>query len=52
MFHNEAFNISTVEAKMGVLFMNGQEVFILKTTLEELGHVHPQTPIYRYIGRV
>ena len=36
---------SAVEAEMGVLFINGQEVMILRTILKELGHQQPPTPI-------
>ena len=30
---------------MGALFVNGQEVMILRTILEEMGHPQPPTPI-------
>jgi hypothetical protein len=36
---------SAAEAEMGGLFTNGQEAVILRTTLEELGHRQPPTPI-------
>ena len=36
---------SAAEAEMGALFVNGQEAIILRTTLEELGHIQPPTPI-------
>ena len=37
--------VSAVEAEVGGLFLNGQELMILRTTLEELGHQQPPTPI-------
>ena len=36
---------SAAEADIGGLFVNGQEAIILRTTLEELGHIQPPTPI-------
>ena len=36
---------SAAEAKMGALFINGQEVMILRTILEKLGYQQPPTPI-------
>jgi hypothetical protein len=36
---------STAEAEVGALFVNGQEATILQTTLEELSHPQPATPI-------
>ena len=36
---------SAAEAEMGGLFVNGQEAVILRTTLGELGHPQPPTPI-------
>ena len=36
---------SAVEAELGRLFHNAQEVINLRTILEELGHLQPSTPI-------
>ena len=36
---------SAVKEEMGGLFVNGKEAVILRTTLEELGHPQPPTPI-------
>ena len=36
---------STTEAKVGALFYNAQDGTMLRTTLEELGHPQPATPI-------
>jgi hypothetical protein len=36
---------STAEAKLAALFHNGREACPLRTTLEELGHAQPTTPI-------
>jgi len=36
---------STTEAKVGALFYNAQDRTMLCTTLEELGHPQPATPI-------
>jgi hypothetical protein len=36
---------STAEAEVGALFLNGQEITVLRTTLTELGHPQPATPI-------
>ena len=36
---------SAAEAEMGGLFVNGKEAIILRTTLGELGHPQPPTPI-------
>jgi hypothetical protein len=33
------------EAEAGSLFINGKEVTVLRTSLEEIGHVQPATPI-------
>jgi hypothetical protein len=33
------------EAEVGELFMNAKEIFPLRITCEELGHVQPATPI-------
>ena len=37
--------ISTTEAEFGALFVNGQEADPIRTTLQELGHPQPATPI-------
>ena len=37
--------VSEAEAEIGALFVNGQEAIILRTTLEEVGHMQPPTPI-------
>jgi hypothetical protein len=36
---------SAAEAEVGALFLNGQDGVILRTTLEEMGHPQPATPI-------
>jgi hypothetical protein len=36
---------STAEAKVGALFVNGQEATVIRTTLAELGHPQPATLI-------
>eukprot|EP00957_Ditylum_brightwellii_P196121 14943386-Ditylum_brightwellii.AAC.1 len=36
---------SAVEVELGVLFENAKEVVALRTTLRELGHQQPATPI-------
>jgi len=36
---------STVEAKLGALFLNAKEGTVLRTTLEEMGHPQPATPL-------
>eukprot|EP00957_Ditylum_brightwellii_P003199 243834-Ditylum_brightwellii.AAC.1 len=36
---------SAAEAKLGALFENAKEVVALHTTLQELGHQQPVTPI-------
>jgi hypothetical protein len=36
---------SAVEAEIGAIFINAKECAVLRTTLEELGHPHPPTPI-------
>ena len=36
---------SAAEAETGALFVNGQEAIPLRTTLEELGHAQPPTPL-------
>ena len=37
--------VSAAEADMSKLFINGQEAIILRTTLGEIGHPQPATPI-------
>jgi hypothetical protein len=36
---------SATEAKLGTLFLNGKEAAMLRTTLEDMGHPQPATPI-------
>ena len=36
---------SAAESEMGGLFVNGKEAVILRTTLEEIEHPQPPTPI-------
>jgi hypothetical protein len=36
---------SAAEAKIGVLFLKGQEALPTRVTLTELGHMQPATPI-------
>jgi hypothetical protein len=36
---------TAVEAKVASLFLNAQDAIPLRTTLEELGHAQPPTPI-------
>ena len=36
---------SAAEAEMGALFVNGQEVMVLRNILAEMGHPQPPTPI-------
>jgi hypothetical protein len=36
---------STAEAEKGAVFINAKEGAVLRTTLEELGHHHPPTPL-------
>jgi hypothetical protein len=36
---------SAAEAEIGVVFINAKEGAVLHTTLEELGHPHPPTPM-------
>eukprot|EP00957_Ditylum_brightwellii_P073612 5593841-Ditylum_brightwellii.AAC.1 len=36
---------STAEAELGALFKNAKEAVALRTTLQELGHQQPLTPI-------
>jgi hypothetical protein len=36
---------SAAESGIGVLFLNAKEETVLHTTLEELGHPHPPTPL-------
>jgi hypothetical protein len=36
---------SAAEAKVGGLFFNGQDAVPIRTTLEELNHPQPPTPI-------
>ena len=36
---------SAAEAKLGSLFHNGKEVYLLRLALKELGHAQPPTPI-------
>jgi hypothetical protein len=36
---------SAVEAEIGAVFINAKEVDVLRTTLEELGHKQPPTPM-------
>ena len=37
---------SATEAELGALFLNCQEGIIFRTTLEELGHPQPKTPVH------
>jgi hypothetical protein len=37
---------SAVEAELGALFLNCKQATIFQTTLEEMGHPQPQTPIH------
>eukprot|EP00957_Ditylum_brightwellii_P033636 2550201-Ditylum_brightwellii.AAC.1 len=36
---------SAAEVELGALFENAKEVVVLRTTLQELGHQQPATPI-------
>jgi hypothetical protein len=36
---------SAAEAEIGAVFINAKEGAVLRTTLEELGHPHPPTPL-------
>eukprot|EP00957_Ditylum_brightwellii_P099897 7612312-Ditylum_brightwellii.AAC.1 len=36
---------SAAEAELGALFKNAKEAVVLRTTLQELGHQQPATPI-------
>jgi hypothetical protein len=36
---------SAAEAEIGAVFINAKEGAVLRTTLEELGHKHPPTPM-------
>jgi hypothetical protein len=36
---------SAAEAEIGAVFINAKEVAVLRTTLEELGHKQPPTPM-------
>jgi hypothetical protein len=36
---------SAAEAEIGVVFINAREGAVLRTTLEELGHKQPPTPM-------
>eukprot|EP00957_Ditylum_brightwellii_P020574 1550824-Ditylum_brightwellii.AAC.1 len=36
---------SAAEAELGALFENAKEAVVLRTTLRELGHQQPATPI-------
>ena len=36
---------SAAESELGALFLNGQKAVAIRTTLEELGHPQPPTPI-------
>eukprot|EP00957_Ditylum_brightwellii_P157821 12012386-Ditylum_brightwellii.AAC.1 len=36
---------SAAEAELGALFENAKEAVVLRTTLQELGHQQPATPI-------
>jgi hypothetical protein len=37
---------SSAEAEIGAVFLNAKEVTVLHTTLEELGHPQPPTPLH------
>ena len=37
---------SAAESELGALFVNTKEAKILRLTLQELGHLQPQTPIH------
>jgi hypothetical protein len=39
---------SAAEAEIGAVFINTKEGAVLRTTLEELGHKHPPTPMETY----
>jgi hypothetical protein len=39
---------SAAEAEIGAVFINAKEGAVLRTTLEELGHPHPPTPMETY----
>ena len=39
---------SSAEAKIGALFINSWQAVTARTTLEEMGHIQPQTPIQTY----
>jgi hypothetical protein len=39
---------SAAEADIGSVFINAKEGTVLRTTLEELGHPHPPTPLETY----
>jgi hypothetical protein len=36
---------SAAEAEIGAVFIDSKEGAVLRTTLEELGHPHPPTPM-------
>jgi hypothetical protein len=36
---------SATKAELGAVFINANEGAVLRTTLEELGHTHPPTPM-------
>ena len=36
---------SVAESKVGALFYNTRNVMLMRTTLQELGHLQPPTPI-------
>jgi hypothetical protein len=37
---------SAAEAEIGAVFLNAKEGTVLRTTLEELGHPQPPTPLH------
>jgi hypothetical protein len=39
---------SSAEAEIGEVFIDAKEGAVLRTTLEELGHPHPPTPMETY----
>ena len=39
------FSIPAAEAEIGATFDNGRDTIIIKTTLEEMGHPQPPTPV-------
>jgi hypothetical protein len=41
----QAFLSSAIDAKLGALFYNGKDAAMLQTTLEDMGHPQPATPI-------